>query len=107
MYKAIGIWSWPAPGDLTAFDEHYASIHYPLAAKLPELRRITVLTAPEVARETNIYRLAEVYWDDRASFDRAAQSEEWQAMADDATGLMERFGVTLTAVDGVEEEQAY
>ena len=50
MYKAIGIWSWPRDEDRAEFDEHYEKVHYPLAEKLPGVRRITVLTGGENAR---------------------------------------------------------
>jgi hypothetical protein len=54
-----------------------------------------------------MFRVAEVYFDDRAAFDRAADSAEWQAMAADAQRLMERFGVTLLAADGEEADRQY
>ena len=107
MYKAIGVWSWPADEDLAAFEEHYENVHYPLAEKLPGVRRITVLKGGENARESGVYCLAEVYFDDRAAFDSAAASKEWEAMAADAQQLMERFGVTLKAADGEELEREY
>ena len=102
MYKAVGIWSWPRDEDRKAFDEHYETVHYPLAEKLPGVRRTTVLTGGENARASGMFRVAEVYWDDRAAFDRASASDEWQAMAADAQQLMERYGVTLLAADGDE-----
>jgi uncharacterized protein (TIGR02118 family) len=107
MYKAIGIWSWPADHDLDAFEEHYEKVHFPLAERLPGLRRLTALRAADDARESGLFRVAEVYWDDRAGFERAAASEEWQAMARDAGQLMERFGVTLTSASGEELEQSF
>ena len=54
-----------------------------------------------------MFRVAEVYWDDRSAFDRAAGSPEWQAMAADAQQLIERYGVTLSAADGEEADRAY
>jgi uncharacterized protein (TIGR02118 family) len=107
VYKAIGIWSWPRDEDRAEFDEHYERVHYPLAEKLPGTRRITVLTGGENARASGIFRVAEVYFGDRAAFDRAAESPEWQAMAADAQQLIERYGVTLLAADGEEAERAY
>jgi hypothetical protein len=88
VYKAIGIWAWPKDEDLEAFEQHYETTHYPLAEKLPE-----------------IYRVAEVYWPDEASFQRAAVSAEWAAMAQDAAFMMDRYGVELKAASG-EEQQA-
>ena len=107
MYKAIGIWSWPRDEDRAEFDEHYDKVHFPLAEKLPGIRRITVLTGGENARASGAFRLAEVYWDDRSAFEQASESEEWQAMAADAQQLMERYGVTLLAADGEELDRLY
>jgi uncharacterized protein (TIGR02118 family) len=107
LYKAIGIWSWPRDEDRAEFDEHYEKVHYPLAEKLPGARRITVLTAGANARASGMFRVAEVYFDDRATFDRAAASAEWRAMAADAQQLIERYGVTLSAADGEEADRAY
>ena len=107
MYKAIGIWSWPREEDRAAFDQHYQAVHYPLAEKLPGIERITLLTSGEEARETGIFRVAEVYWSDREAYERASQSAEWEAMAADAMGLMERYDVTLTAANGEEDDRAY
>jgi uncharacterized protein (TIGR02118 family) len=105
VYKAIGIWSWPRDEDRAQFDEHYEKVHYPLAEALPGARRITVLTAGENARASGMFRVAEVYFDDRAAFDRASASAEWQAMAADAQQLIERYGVTLLAADGEEVDR--
>lgn len=107
MYKAIGVWSWPRDEDRAQFDEHYEKVHYPHAEKLPGARRITVLTGGENARASGMFRIAEVYFDDRAAFDRASESSEWQAMAADAQQLIERYGVTLSAADGEEVDRAY
>ena len=54
-----------------------------------------------------MFRVAEVYFNDRAAFDRAAASPEWRAMAADAQQLIERYGVTLLAADGEEADRAY
>ena len=107
MYKAIGIWSWPREEDRAEFDEHYEKVHYPLAEKLPGARRITVLTGGENGRASGMFRVAEVYFDDRAAFDHAARSTEWQAMAADAQQLIGRYGVTLLAADGEEVDRQY
>lgn len=104
MYKAVGIWSWPQDADRDEFEEHYRDVHVPAAEKLPGGRRITLLTGGEDARESRIYRIAEVYWDDEGSFTRAASSPEWEAMAADATWIMERFGVTLSSAHGYETQ---
>jgi uncharacterized protein (TIGR02118 family) len=102
VYKAVGIWSWPRDDDRTAFDEHYKTTHIPAAEKLPGVRRITILDGGDDAREPNIYRIAEVYWDSDEAFGQAAASAEWEAMVTDATWMMEHFGVTLSSAHGWE-----
>lgn len=102
MYKAIGIWTWPREEDITDFERHYETVHYPLALKLPGLERVTVMRAAEDAREAGIFRLAECYWADRAAFEDAAASAEWTAMAADAMQIMATYGVELKAAHGVE-----
>ena len=107
MYKAVGVWSCPREEDRAEFDEHYEKVHFPLAEKLPGIRRITVLDGGENARTSGVFRLAEVYFDDRSAFEQASLSEEWQAMAADAQYLIDRYGVTLTAADGEEVDRQY
>jgi uncharacterized protein (TIGR02118 family) len=102
VYKAIGVWSWPRDDDLAEFERHYEQVHCPLAEKIPGVRRVTVLAGGQNARASGIFRLAEVYWDDREAFERASESEEWQVMAADAMQLIERYGVTMTVADGEE-----
>lgn len=103
MYKAVGIWSWPRDDERAEFDAHYWQTHVPAARKLPGVQRITVLEAAEDAREPDIYKVAEVYWETDKSFADAAESAEWDAMVADAGGMMERFGVTLSSAHGWEK----
>jgi uncharacterized protein (TIGR02118 family) len=104
MYKAVGIWSWPSAEDVEAFEDHYASKHYVAATKLPGVAKITLVTGgDDAAREADIYRIAEVYWADADAFAAAAESPEWAAMVEDATWMMERFGVTLKSAHGIEQ----
>jgi hypothetical protein len=55
-------------------------------------------------RESGIYRYAELAWADRESCERAQRSQEWAAMTEDAVGIMERFGVTMAAAMGSDDE---
>ena len=52
---------------------------------------------------TRICRVAEVYWPDEASFQRAATSRAWAEMVQDAAFMMERYGVELKAAAGEEQ----
>ena len=102
MYKAIGTWSWP--NDLEAFEDHYLNVHMPIARTVPGVQAIASLKADESGRESGIYRYAELAWADKEACERAQDSQEWAAMTADAMGIMERFGVTMTAAMGWDDE---
>jgi uncharacterized protein (TIGR02118 family) len=102
MYKAIGVWTWPKPEDVDAFEHHYETVHLKLAARIPHAERVTLMAAGETGRDANIYRVAEMYFADETSFAQAAESDAWAAMVEDATHLIERFGVELKAAQGWE-----
>jgi uncharacterized protein (TIGR02118 family) len=104
MFKAVGIWSWPAPEDIDEFERYYLNDHVAAAAGVPNVERLTFLEAGESGREAGIYRIAEMYFADQAAFEAAAGSEGWATMAADATRMVERFGVELKACNGYEEE---
>jgi uncharacterized protein (TIGR02118 family) len=98
MYKAIGYWTWPE--DLDAFEQHYKTVHVPLAAALPGVKHLSTFKADESSRDGGVYRVAEVGWADESSFKEAMESEAWSAMAADAAGMMERFGAQLHSAMG-------
>jgi uncharacterized protein (TIGR02118 family) len=102
MYKAVGVWTWPELEDVDAFEDHYERVHVKLAAQIPHAERVTLMAAGESGRASDIYRVAEMYFADEASFAAAAESDAWAAMVDDATHLIERFGVELKAAQGWE-----
>ena len=108
MYKAVGVWSWPRDEDRAEFDEHYEKVHFPLAEKLPGIRRITVLDGGENARDVGrVPPRRGVLRTIARHSSRHPLSDEWQAMAADAQHLIERYGVTLTAADGEEVDRQY
>ncbi len=102
MYKAIGTWSWP--NDLEAFEDHYLNVHMPIARAVPGLEAVSSLKADESGRASGISRYAELGWVDQEACERAQRSQEWAAMTEDAMGIMERFGVTMTAAMGWDDE---
>ena len=72
------------PQDTAAFDRHYRDVHIPLAKKLPGLRRYTISRNQSAVRGGEPYYLvAELDWDDMAAAQRAFQSPEGQAAAQD------------------------
>lgn len=106
MYKIVAVWSAPKPEDVESFEEYYADTHVPLAANVPELRRL-VLTRTSDGLEGNapaFYRVAELHFDDRDALERSAHSAEWTQMREDAGKMIERFGVGLTVGIGTEVE---
>jgi uncharacterized protein (TIGR02118 family) len=72
------------PRDSEAFDRHYREVHIPLARKLPGLRRYTIShnTTP-IRGSESYYMIAELDWDDMAALQRAFQSPEGKATAED------------------------
>jgi uncharacterized protein (TIGR02118 family) len=106
MYKIVATWSAPKIADVDAFESHYRDVHVPLAARVPELRRL-VLTRTVDGLEGGVpafYRVAELHFDDADGLHRSSQSEAWQAMRADAGKMIERFGVSLSVAMGWEEE---
>ena len=106
MYKLYAHWSAPKPQDQPAFEKHYLGIHAPLAAAVPEIRRlVTTLTDRGLeGAAPAVYRVAEMVFDDAASLERSTHSPEWKKVREDAGVLIERFGVTLSVAMGVEGE---
>jgi uncharacterized protein (TIGR02118 family) len=102
MYKLYAMWSAPKPGDQPAFEKHYVGIHAPLAAAVPEIRRlVTSLTADGLeGGAPAVYRVAEMIFDSKESLERSTHSPEWKKVREDAGVLIEKFGVTLSVAMG-------
>jgi uncharacterized protein (TIGR02118 family) len=74
-----------SPDDPAAFDEHYASIHGPLAQKIPNLRRFEagkVIGTPDGSPAPS-YFLAELWFDSVEVLQASMGSPEGQAAAAD------------------------
>src|SRR3954447_6506510 len=65
---------------------------------------VSTFKADESGRASGIYRYAELAWADREACKRGQSSQEWAAMTEDAMGIMERFGGTMTAAMGWDDE---
>ena len=89
--------SYGHPTDPTAFDLHYKQTHSQLALKIPGLKGYFSSKPGAVnPKETPPYYLvAELFFDDMATFQSAMQSPEGQATAADANSLA-TGGVTMT-----------
>jgi uncharacterized protein (TIGR02118 family) len=76
------------PQDVAAFESHYRDVHIPLARKLIGLRRYTISrNAAPIRGGEPYYLVAKLDWDDMAALQRAFQSPEGQATAQDVAKL--------------------
>ena len=106
MFKLYAFWSAPSDADTEEFEREYTERHGPAAAKIPGMRKF-ITTRTDVGLEGGepaFFRVAEMIFDSREELERAEYSDEWRALREDAGGLIEQFGVTLTVAMGEEIE---
>jgi len=79
VIKCVVLYNFPP--DEEEFEHHYFGAHLPLGSKLPGLRRreFAKFTPGPGAQRPAYYRMAELYFDDRTSMERAFASEEGKA----------------------------
>ena len=106
MYKIVAFWSAPKESDIEAFEKYYRDVHVPKAALVPGLRRLalTKIDSGIEGAAPPFYRVAELYFDSADALRQSSESTQWQAMRVDARQMIERFGVTLTAGVGREDD---
>jgi uncharacterized protein (TIGR02118 family) len=77
------------PKDPAAFEAHYTSVHMPLVAKIPGVKRAeTAKVFPkEDGTPTPAYRTADLYFEDYDAACAALATPEGQAAAQDAVQL--------------------
>ena len=78
------------PRDPAEFDRYYAQVHIPLAKKIPGLRRLDVTRvtgAPSGA--SDLYLIAELYFDNAAAREAALASNEAKATEADLSKFAE------------------
>lgn len=97
MHTLIALWSAPDEPDIEAFEEHYNEVHAPLAADVPNLKKLITTRASEGLEGSDpaFYRSAEMVFESEEALHEAEQSEEWTAVREDAGEIIEEFGVTL------------
>ena len=103
MYKTISYWTAPQPQDIAAFEEFYQQVHGPMAARVPGLQRLELCRTGDgfAGEPPPFYRVAEMYFSDRAAMERATMTPEWAELGENAGGLIERFRVTLRTGHGI------
>jgi uncharacterized protein (TIGR02118 family) len=83
MVKLMILWN--TPEDPVAFERYYRDVHIPLAKQMPGLRRYTIgrhMTALRGGEPS--YWIAELEWDSMDALQKALQSPQGQATAQDA-----------------------
>lgn len=97
MYTLIAVWSAPNSENGEAFEEHYDNEHAPKAATVPNLEEfITTRTAEGLEDgDPAFYRVAEVVFESLEAMHQSEESGEWAALREDASEMIERFGVTM------------
>jgi len=103
MVKLIALYTTPSEPD--DFDRHFNAVHLPLLRAYPELRRLELTQIDGAPLGQARYRLmVELYFDDRASMDRALASPEGRAVTRDlmsfAAPLVTVFSGTLESEPG-------
>ena len=95
MYKLYALWSAPKPEDQPAFEKHYVGTHAPLAAAVPEVRRLVTTLTPKglEGAAPAVYRVAEMIFDSEQSLERSTESPEWKRVREDAGVLIEKFEI--------------
>ena len=82
------------PEDPAAFERYQRDVHIPLARKLPGLRRYTIGRHVKPIRGGDpYYWIAELEWDDMDALQKAFQSPEGRATAQDVSNLASSAGV--------------
>ena len=73
------------PDDPDVFERQYANVHMPMVHKIPGLERAEtgIFIAEADGGDPIFYRIAELYFPDRATLDKALATPEAQAAAAD------------------------
>ena len=90
------------PEDPETFERHYREVHIPLIRKLPGLRRCTIGRHTTAIRGEPYYWITELEWDNMEALQKAFQTPEGQANAQDVANLA-RSGEVRSMIYEVEE----
>jgi uncharacterized protein (TIGR02118 family) len=106
VFNAVSTWSFPRPGEEQAFEEHYWSVHVPLAQRVPHTAELSLTRTAHAlpGEQPAFYRAVVMSFPSQEAFEAATRSPEWEALRSDSASLIERFGVRL--LTGMGEPQA-
>ncbi|MGB8648839.1 MAG: EthD family reductase [Anaerolineae bacterium] len=100
MVKLVALYR--KPEDPQAFEHAYFETHLPLVKKVPGLQRVQVTRVTGAPRgEPELYMIAELYFPDKETMDRAMASPENQAAGKNLMGFA-RGLVTFLFAEEVE-----
>ena len=102
MVKLVALYR--KPEDPEAFLKHYHEVHLPLVKKMPGLLRVSWGPLASVGRREDppFFYMAEMYFEDDASFKQALNSEEGKASGRD----LQSFARDVLLLWGKEEESS-
>lgn len=108
MYKLFAIWSAPAEADQAAFEEHYRTVHLPLAAKVPHIRRLVSTSTAQGRGDAPapFFRISELIFDSLEELQASMASPQWAELGADTGAIIERFGNEVQVALGEEIEHA-
>lgn len=94
------------PTDVPAFEDHYLSVHMPLAAKIPGLQRAetSLCVATPDGSPLPFHRIAELYFESPEALAAGFATDEGKKAGADAADLAARTGGTVTMVVGALDE---
>jgi len=99
MVKLVALFKHPGAENLTAFEDHYLNTHLPLIRQVPGMVRFaaTKLTSLRPGQEAPYYRMAEMYFADKGSFDTGMASAENRAAGKDLMSFARDYVTMLYA----------
>jgi uncharacterized protein (TIGR02118 family) len=101
MVKLVALYRKPA--DSAAFDKAYFETHVPLVRKIPGLRRVEIARITGAPRgEPEFYLMAEMYFEDKPSMDRAMSSPENTEAGKNLMGFARGLVTFLYATEATE-----
>jgi hypothetical protein len=95
MYGAFGSWGWPTAGQAAAFEHEYNDRYLPLVRKVPHVVRLELLRADDSGRESDVYRIGVMWFENEDRFREVSSTDEWSAMFSCCYSLMERYEVAM------------
>ena len=95
IYGAFGSWGWPRDDQIAAFDAEYTNSYLPLVGQVPYVVRLDLWRADESGRESDVYRIGAMWFDDEERYREAASTPEWEAMFARCYELIDRYQVHM------------